>query len=148
MVGVAREGAASKTDPLPALVHPAGANLPMDQVYRNVLHEVRTAAALAAPAGPDVSAPPAPPGAPAVPAPQAHGATLMAGSELLSTYMPNFLAICFPTLLPRGLGDFGAPRATVISFADYVRRLMTIRSPRFRQHPMFQFVCFDRILKA
>jgi hypothetical protein len=46
------------------------------------------------------------------------------------------------------VGDFGNERATHISLADYVRHVLCIRTPQFRQHPLFQFVSFDRILKA
>ncbi len=73
---------------------------------------------------------------------------MQAGTEFLTYSTPHSYALCFPTLFPLGVEDFGDERATQISLADYVRHVLCIRTPQFRQHALFQLLSFDRILRT
>lgn len=57
------------------------------------------------------------------------------------------LAMAFPTLFPRGTGDWHEPRVRTVTFREYVSHLMRYSDQRFATHPRFRYVLFNRIMR-
>ena len=63
---------------------------------------------------------------------------------------PGLLSMAFPALFPDGVGDYfraGNRPICKVTFNDYCLHLMSDREPRFREHRIFKFFCFNFLLR-
>ena len=71
-------------------------------------------------------------------------------STPLSEYNQHqpLLSWAFPTLFPRGLGEYRMPRRRTVLFDDYATHLMKYCDGRFAQHARFRYVVFNIIMRT
>ena len=63
---------------------------------------------------------------------------------------PGLLSMAFPALFPDGVGHYfraGNRPICKVTFNDYCLHLMSDREPRFREHRIFKFFCFNFLLR-
>lgn len=69
-------------------------------------------------------------------------------SQPLSEFSSRRLfAMAFPTLFPRGQGDWHQARLRSVSLHDYAAHLMRYYDGRFARHPRFRYVVFNRLMR-
>jgi hypothetical protein len=59
----------------------------------------------------------------------------------------RIFVIAFPTLYPTGRADFNAPRIRKVDLNNYACHLMCFTDRRFRQHPCWQFLVFNMLMR-
>lgn len=57
------------------------------------------------------------------------------------------LRMIFPTLFPRGEGEFHLPRENPLSFEDWIRHLLRYKDGRFATHSRFRYVVFNMLMR-
>ncbi|EED11567.1 hypothetical protein TSTA_008630 [Talaromyces stipitatus ATCC 10500] len=57
------------------------------------------------------------------------------------------LSWAFPTLFPRGEGEYIYPRQRTVSFGDYAKHLMKFHDGRFARHPRLRYVVFNTMMR-
>jgi ATP-dependent DNA helicase PIF1 len=58
---------------------------------------------------------------------------------------PGYIACCFPTLFPDGVGDFYEPRPQSVDLGDYFQHLMRYKDGRFARHRRFPWFAFNTL---
>uniref|UniRef100_A0A4E9ER58 ATP-dependent DNA helicase n=1 Tax=Gibberella zeae TaxID=5518 RepID=A0A4E9ER58_GIBZA len=58
-----------------------------------------------------------------------------------------FLSLAFPSLYPNGAAEYVTPRIRSVSYKDYIERLIKYHDRRFAQHPRFQYVAFNTLMR-
>ena len=82
-----------------------------------------------------------------LPAPRSLSVPSFRGTPVSEWENKCLFRMAFPSLFPRGEGDFYLPRDQDIKLADWIRHLLRYKDDRFARHSRFRYVAFNILMR-